>query len=179
MIILTNEQFELLLNPVRLRILQYMAVHRTGVPREMAAYLTDVPLPSLYRHLGKLTEGGVLEVAGEKKVRGTVEKTYQIAEDYFAPPSSKADVYRQIYLYLTMMLKEVSAYCAQEESDPAADMLFLDAISFYATDKEYSDYLEERARLDKKMMENEWNQERKHRSLTVLSLPSVRKGNRI
>lgn len=75
---MTNEQFELLLNPVRLRILQYMAVHRTGVPREMAAYLTDVPLPSLYRHLGKLTEGGVLEVAGEKKVRGTVEKTFRL-----------------------------------------------------------------------------------------------------
>lgn len=41
-----------------------------------ALQLSDVPAASLYRHVARLVDGGVLSVVAERRVRGAVERTY-------------------------------------------------------------------------------------------------------
>ncbi len=69
---------DLLLHPVRLRVVQAFLGDRTLTTGELRAELPDVPAATLYRHVGVLAEAGVLEVAAERRVRGSTERTYRL-----------------------------------------------------------------------------------------------------
>ena len=69
---------DLLLHPVRLRITKAFLGKQTLTMAQLAAQFDDVPAGSLYRHVGLLTKAGVLEVVAERRVRGTVERTYAL-----------------------------------------------------------------------------------------------------
>src|SRR3712207_9270812 len=69
---------DLLLHPVRLRIVQAFLGDRTLTTADLHAELPDVPVATLYRHVGVLAEAGVLEVVGERRVRGSTERTYRL-----------------------------------------------------------------------------------------------------
>ncbi|HEY2693839.1 MAG TPA: helix-turn-helix domain-containing protein, partial [Pseudonocardiaceae bacterium] len=63
---------DLLLHPVRLRIVKAFLGDRVLTTAQLAAELDDVPPGSVYRHVGLLTKAGVLHVVAERRVRGTV-----------------------------------------------------------------------------------------------------------
>jgi DNA-binding transcriptional ArsR family regulator len=69
---------DLLLHPVRLRIVQTLLGHRALTTGELAGELADVPTATLYRQVATLAEAGVLEVVGERRARGAVERTYRL-----------------------------------------------------------------------------------------------------
>ncbi len=71
---------ETLLHPVRLRIVQTFLGDRALTTGQIAAELDDVPTASLYRHVALLAEAGVLRVAAERRIRGSVERTYTLAQ---------------------------------------------------------------------------------------------------
>lgn len=50
------ELAEIVMNPVRQRIFQYLLLHETGTVKEIRKALPDVPGASLYRHMKLLTE---------------------------------------------------------------------------------------------------------------------------
>ncbi len=58
---------DLILHPVRLRIVHAMSGGRTRTTSELCTSLPDVPRTTLYRHVGLLAEAGVLEVVGEQR----------------------------------------------------------------------------------------------------------------
>jgi DNA-binding transcriptional ArsR family regulator len=67
-----------LLHPVRLRILHAMSGGRTTTTSELCARLSDVSKATVYRHVALLAEGGLLEVEGEQRVHGAVERRYRL-----------------------------------------------------------------------------------------------------
>jgi len=67
---------DLLLHPVRLRIIQACLGDRALTTAELRNELTDVPPASLYRHIARLVDAGVLSVVSERRVRGALERTY-------------------------------------------------------------------------------------------------------
>ena len=67
---------DLLLHPVRLRIVQAFLGDRALTTSDLAAELADVPAASLYRHVARLVDAGVLAVVAERRVRGALERTY-------------------------------------------------------------------------------------------------------
>jgi hypothetical protein len=67
---------DLLLHPVRLRIVQAFLGDRALTTTELRTELPDVPAASLYRHVAKLVAGGVLAVVSERRIRGAMERTY-------------------------------------------------------------------------------------------------------
>ncbi|PWW23410.1 helix-turn-helix protein [Geodermatophilus normandii] len=69
---------DLLLHPVRLRVVQALLGDRALTTGDLHAELPDVPLATLYRHVGVLAEAGLLEVVGERRVRGSTERTYRL-----------------------------------------------------------------------------------------------------
>ena len=66
---------ELLLHPVRMRIVQTFLGRDSLTTSALRRELDDVPVATLYRHVSALLDGGVLEVVGERKVRGALERT--------------------------------------------------------------------------------------------------------
>jgi DNA-binding transcriptional ArsR family regulator len=70
---------ELILHPVRLRILQAIAADGTTT-QEIADRLADVPASSIYRHLKLLLDAGVVEVNGTRLVKGIQEKRYVVVQ---------------------------------------------------------------------------------------------------
>lgn len=70
---------EVVAHPARLRILQAVG-GRDLTTAQLRKLMTDVPQATLYRHIAALVEAGVLAVASERRVRGTVERTYTLGE---------------------------------------------------------------------------------------------------
>ena len=69
---------ELIIHPVRLRILRLLSDRRMTV-EDMRRRLEDIPIATLYRHINALAEGGAIEVVEERRIRGTVERRYALA----------------------------------------------------------------------------------------------------
>ena len=72
---------EVVMNPVRQRIMQFLMIHEKGTVKEIKSKLSDVPTPSLYRHVKILLENSVIVVAEENRVRGTVESVYRLNDN--------------------------------------------------------------------------------------------------
>ena len=77
---MTNVDPEVLLHPVRIKILTALA-EREATPQEIAAGLGDVPKASLYRHINILRAVGAIREVREYRVRGTFEKVYALVTD--------------------------------------------------------------------------------------------------
>lgn len=72
------ESSEVVMNPVRQRIIQFLMVNERGTVKEIKEVLDDIPTPSLYRHVKILAENEIIVVAEENRVRGTVENIYEL-----------------------------------------------------------------------------------------------------
>jgi DNA-binding transcriptional ArsR family regulator len=73
------KKFDLIVHPVRSRIVVAVS-GRSLSTRQIAQMLPDVPVPTLYRHVRVLDEAGILRRTDERKVRGTAERFYTLAE---------------------------------------------------------------------------------------------------
>ena len=73
---------EIVMNPVRQRIIQYFLIHETGTVKEVRKALPDIPSASLYRHVKILTDNSMITVVGENRIRGTVESIYQLNKSF-------------------------------------------------------------------------------------------------
>lgn len=68
------------MHPVRLRLLMTLA-GREMTTQQLGEKMPDVASATLYRHMGKLCEVGVIQVVKETPVRGTIEKVYAVCTD--------------------------------------------------------------------------------------------------
>jgi len=121
---------DLILHPVRLRIILAFASDlgtRRLTPQQVAAILPDLPQASLYRHIERLYRGGVLAVAGERQVRGAVERTYVLAAGGSTlTPEDLAQATRDEHLgYFTAfaagLIAQFERYLQRPEIDLVAD----------------------------------------------------------
>jgi len=109
----TMSKIDLILHPIRMRILMTLA-GQSLTPGQIAADLTDVPLTSLYRHLNALVNAGILMIVEERPVRGTVEKVYRLVEGAgrLSPEEmatlSNEDHMRYVMVFLSSLIQDFS-----------------------------------------------------------------------
>jgi DNA-binding transcriptional ArsR family regulator len=121
------DDLDLLLHPVRLRIVHAMSGGRILTTSDLCGRLPGVPKTTVYRHVGLLAEAGVLEVAGEQRVHGAVERRYRLRGDRAvigteAAASMSLDDHRRGFAAaMATLLAEFSAYLGRDGTDPAAD----------------------------------------------------------
>ena len=65
---------DILSNPARIRIMQYIAIHKEATVKELADHLPDIPRRTLYRHVDFLIDAGTIVVKEERRVRGAFER---------------------------------------------------------------------------------------------------------
>ncbi len=106
---------DLLMHPVRMRIVEAFLGDRKLTTADLRAELPEVPPASLYRHLAQLIDAGVLDVVSERKVRGTVERTYvkhgvqSVSRDELAR-MSREDLRRAFLSYVIALLADIDRY---------------------------------------------------------------------
>jgi DNA-binding transcriptional ArsR family regulator len=121
------EALDLILHPVRLRILHAMSGGRMRTTADLCADLSDVPKTSLYRHVGLLAEAGALEVVGEQRVHGAVERTYRLRREGAtvdadtAASMSLKDHRHGFAAAAAALIAEFNAYLDREDANPTAD----------------------------------------------------------
>ena len=168
---------DLLLHPVRLRIVQAFLGDRALTTSALAAELADVPPASLYRHVAKLVNAGVLQVVAQRRVRGAVERTYvlraaaaSIQPDEIAA-MSREDHRDAFMAFVAGLLAAADRYLSREHIDPLRDGVSYRIAGFWLDDAEYADLLRDLARVLQPRLANAPGPGRRRRILgTVLLL---------
>lgn len=159
------------MNPVRQRIMQHIAFHGPSSAGEIGKALPDVSRATLYRHIKVLSDVGAIAVVEEKKLRGTVERTYDLQSSMNQVKDNK-DVFALIQNTLNCITGNFARYLSKEETcDPVADLLSVGTNTILMDDEEYIELLQDMRALIQKASENQPREGRKERSLTIISAP--------
>jgi Helix-turn-helix domain len=140
---------DLLLHPVRLRIVEAFLGDRVLTTTQLRAELPEVPAGSLYRHMAKLVDGGVLAVVAERRVRGTVERSYvlrtsaaRLGVDDIATMSR--DEHRQAFLaFIAGLIGDFDRYLARDRIDPLRDGASYNLAAMWLDDAEFAELVRE------------------------------------
>lgn len=144
---MTTDGADLLLHPVRLRIVQAFLGERRLTTADLRAELGDVPPATLYRQVGTLTDAGVLEVVEQRKVRGAVERTLRLRAERASVPEEKLaamtpDEHRAAFLvFVARLIADFDRYLAAGDPDLVRDQAGYRQAGFYATDDEMRDVI--------------------------------------
>ncbi len=168
---------DLLLHPVRLRIVKTFLGDRALTTAQIAAELEDVPIGSLYRHIAILTSAGVLEVDAERRVRGTVERTYtlrmlaaQMQHDEVGAMSIE-DHAQAFMAYVAGLLGDFDRYLTHDPA-PGRDGADYRVNAMWLTDTECADFLNDLKALLRSRLANQPSQERRRRVAYHVLLPA-------
>jgi len=143
---------DLILHPVRLRVVQAFLGERVLTTADLRAELPDVPAATLYRHVGVLADAGVLAVAGERKVRGAAERSYRLCTDAASigggdAASWSAEEHRRAFTtFVVSLLGAFDRYLDGAARNERAPDLEGDGVGYrqtglWLTDEEFLDFL--------------------------------------
>lgn len=144
---------DLLLHPVRLRVMHAMSGGRTLTTAQLGARMPDVPKATLYRHVGLLADHGILEVVGEQRVRGAVERSYRLRPqrptiDARAAASMSLDEHRRGFAAaMAVLLAEFNASLDRGSPDPVADSVGYRQGTLWLSPGELGEMLDEARRV--------------------------------
>ncbi len=140
---------ELVLHPVRLRIVQAFMGSPPLTTGQLRERLPDVPAATLYRHVATLVAGGLLESVDERQVRGATERTYALrvenaslsAEEAAAVP---ADEHRRLFMtFVAGLLGDFDRYLDRGDVDLGRDLVGYRQAVMNLSDDELVDLLDE------------------------------------
>jgi len=173
---------DLLLHPVRLRIVQAFLGDRALTTTELRDELPDIPAASLYRHVGRLVDGGVLSVVSERRVRGALERTFvlrtaaaSIGLDEVAKMTP--DQHRQAFLaYVAGLIGDFDRYLAGGDIDLLRDGVSYRLAGMWLNDGEFMELLRELLTAIQPRLANGPRPGRKLRILGTVLLPGSDRG---
>jgi Helix-turn-helix domain len=167
---------DLLLHPVRLRIVQAFLGERPLTTAQLSAELSDVPSASLYRHVARLVDAGVLQVVSERRVRGALERTYmlRLAAASIGPDeiaSMSADDHRQAFMaFVAGLLADVDRYLQRDDADPLRDGVGYRMAGMWLDDAEHAELLRDLVRVLQPRLANAPRKGRRRRILATVLL---------
>lgn len=163
------EYSKLVLNPVRLRILQCMRVYGTVKPLQLIDYLQDVPRATVYHHVKILEDNGLIEVIETQQVRGAIEKTYSLAKGD-APDETTAELLLALHLD---SLNAMTDYLDTPDHDFERDRVFFQVGLFHLSDEEYDRFLGDLSALIRTYAERTPTRDSRLRKLSFVSAPPL------
>lgn len=134
------KNFAVVNHPARMRIFQAL----TGVElsiNQLSRVLPDIPKPSLYRHVHKMLEAGVVRVARVRHIHGIEERFFIVEEGLIDP----ADVFQpggleqfadHIQLYGSSVAQGLANYVL-ERGEPDLNNIIAREYTFYATEEDF------------------------------------------
>ena len=168
---------DLLLHPVRLRIIRTFLGDRALTTADLRRELPDVPPASLYRHVARLVHAGVLSVVSERRVRGALERTYVLRVAAASINLDELDRmtredHRQAFMaFVAGLLGDFDRYLSREDIDLARDGVSYRMAGLWLDDTELSELARELARVLQPRLANPPRRGRRRRILGLVTLP--------
>ncbi len=162
-------------HPVRARLVLAI-IGRALTTQQIAIVLPDVPRTSLYRHIRELTEANVLIVVDERRIRGTLEKTYAMRpKAALLTPEEFANTSHEEYLHLVTsflgaMTHVYQEYLARREDELPREVFSL-SCPLYLTTDEFQTLKQQLLDLIAPLEPNERTPERRRRIIGLLGVP--------
>jgi DNA-binding transcriptional ArsR family regulator len=140
---------DLILHPVRLQILVALGGTEKTIA-QIAQALPEVAQATLYRHMSALVDGGILKITDETPIRGTVERTYALADDNIARLNAEdiagltiEEHQRYFSIFAAMLLTSFSRYLeATDSPDYARDGVGYHITELHINPDEYGEFAE-------------------------------------
>jgi hypothetical protein len=168
---------DLLLHPVRLRIIQAFLGDRALTTAELRGELPDVPPASLYRHVARLVEAGVLSVVSERRVRGALERTYVLRVAAATINLDELDKmtredHRQAFMaYVAGLLGDFDRYLSRDHIDLLRDGVSYQMAGLWLDDAELAELGREMTRVLQPRLANAPRPGRRRRILGTVLIP--------
>jgi hypothetical protein len=168
---------DLLLHPVRLRVVQAFLGDRALTTTELRAELPDVPAASLYRQVARLVDAGVLAVVAERRVRGALERTYILRTSAGCVGLDEVarmtpDEHRQAFLaFVAGLIGDFDRYLARGQIDLLRDGVSYRMAAMWLDDAELTELFRELVTVLQPRLANAPKAGRKRRILGTVLLP--------
>lgn len=168
----------MLLHPVRMRIVQALAGGERLATAELAERLADVPAATLYRHLGALTDAGVLAVVELRPARGTPERTYALVQGAGSltaqdlAHATADDHLRYFTMFCAGLIDDFGRYLTAGPADLVTDGVGYRQVPLWLTDTELAELAGRLAASLAPVLGNEPSDGRRRRMLSTVLMPS-------
>ncbi|TDK28008.1 ArsR family transcriptional regulator [Arthrobacter crusticola] len=171
---------DMVLHPVRLGIIQGLLGGRRLTTAQIAEELPEVTPATLYRHISTLTQAGILEVVGQQRIRGAVERTYalRIEASELSPEelnSMTEEQHRQAFTsFVAGLLRNFDRYVEQADGvDLVRDGVGYRQTAVWLTDEEFGKLAEGFRSAILPYADNPASPERTRRLITSIVMPSA------
>jgi hypothetical protein len=168
---------DLLLHPVRLRIVQALLGNRTLTTAQLAEELGDVPTGTLYRQIALLIKADVLRVASERPVRGAVERSYslrveatKIDPDELATMTTDehANMFRA---FVAGLLGDYDRYLNSGTPDLIRDGAGYTMAGLWMSDAEFAEFARDLQQVFQSRLDNQPGEGRRRRIVASIIMP--------
>ena len=132
-----------MLNPIRMRIIQEMAVRQGITASELCEAIPDVPRTTLYRHISVLIENGITSIVSERKVRGSLERTLELNVAELGKHNTLENATQDALAFLLNRYARFHTYFDRQDADPGLDRIFLNSTVMMMDDEEFDRFLQE------------------------------------
>lgn len=168
---------DVLLHPIRLRIVRAFVGGAELTARDLAQRLDDVPQATLYRHVKQLAEAGALIVTSETPVRGALERTYRLDSNTGkVAPEDIGTIDPETHLkyfsiFLASLLEDFGRYMRADDVDVVRDDVHYLQVTFNAGSKEFAGFMKELEALIQKFAKHGPARNQVQRTVSIVTLP--------
>lgn len=164
---------DLLHQPVRWRVVQAL-IGRSLTTGRLAELLPDVPTTTLYRHVAVLVKAGVLLVTDERRVRGAVERTYELntsAADADNDAPDRDRLRTMFTVYIAGLAGDFDRYLAGDDLDPVQDGVGFRQAALWLSDDELAQLQERMMEVLEPFLAHQPGRDRTRRILSTILMP--------
>jgi len=167
---------DLIMHPARFMVLQSLAGQQLTT-QEISEAIPSVPKSSLYRHLKILLDGGMIEVAEIRPVKGIQEKVYRLDKAPYLGPEDMSGVTKDKHIryfasYLATFLQGFADYLdSSERLDLLADRVGYTEAKFYTNIEELDQFSKDLNQALIPLLKNKPGKDRHQHKFAVITYP--------
>lgn len=165
------DQRKIVFNSIRMRIVQFLILNQEATASQLAMELNEVPRTTLYRHINVLDEAGVIKVVSQRKIRGTIEKTYAMNPNAVRGKNDIETAKNNAFTFLMSIYGDFYKYFSDEETDEYDGRIFIKSNQIYLDDEEFDNFVRELDEVYEKYENLAFKEGRILRKITTISSP--------
>lgn len=172
---------DVLLHPVRYRLVRALARRPSAATRELLEELWDVAPATVYRQLAVLTKAGMITVVDERPARGTPERIYALTDGatIVRPEETAAATPEQHLRFFAMfvggLISDLQRYLKQAASvDFRRDGVTYRQVQLELSNRELRDLLGQVESLVESFADRAPRKGRRRRVFTLIAMPEAR-----
>lgn len=171
----SRSYIDIIMNPTRSRIIQYLCAHKQATTGDIAMKLKDISKATLYRHINVLEKNRLLLVTEEHKIRGTVENVYTLNEELINRTGNPQNSKTNVWNLMMNIYRDFDVYFDRNDTKPIEDRIFFNSQTLNLTDKDFDNLTVELQEVINRYSNKEVDKHARNRRLTVISSPGNKK----